>query len=110
MSAFTQIVLCGWGEGKHAVCLSRDEGYLPPRSRRSRASTTTTCRRRRLSPSSTTVCVEFGECGNDDFDESGKALAKGTITIRPHRLAVMPEVYASGSRDTAAAARRVHLL
>ena len=47
ISAHTQMKLCSWGEGKHAVCASREEGCLPPRSRRSRASTT--CRRRWLS-------------------------------------------------------------
>ena len=54
ISAHTQMKVCRcrWGEGKHAACASREEGYLPPRSRRSRAST---CRRRRLSSSSTTT-------------------------------------------------------
>ena len=50
ISAHTQMKLCRWGEGKHAVCASRREGCLPPRSRRSRASTR--CLRRRLSSSS----------------------------------------------------------
>ena len=62
ISADTHIKLCRWGEGKHAVCNSRGEDCLPPRSSRYRASraSTTTCRRRRLSSSSTSassVCV-----------------------------------------------------
>ena len=50
ISAHPQLKLCRRGEGKHAVCVSREEDCLPPRSRRSRASTTT-CRIRRLSSS-----------------------------------------------------------
>ena len=84
ISAHTQMELCRWGEGKDAVCASREEGCLPPRSRRSRASTTT-CRRRRLSSSSTNtssinVCLS-GECCNRDCDESGKALLLIVVTI-----------------------------
>ena len=102
ISAHTQMKLCRWGEGKHAVCASREEGCRPPRFRRSRVSTKT-CRRRRLSSSSTntstrrsSVYLGFGERCNRDCEESGKALAVVTITIRPHRLVVRPEVCASG--------------
>ena len=35
ISAHAQMKLCRWGEGKHGVCASREEGCLPPRSRRS---------------------------------------------------------------------------
>ena len=77
-SAHTQMKLCRWGDGKHAMCAPSEEGFHPPRARRSRASTTT-CRRRRLSSSSTStssrVCLVFGECCHRDSEESGKALA-----------------------------------
>ena len=48
-------------QGKRAVCVSRGEGRLLPRSRRSRA-LTTTCRRWRLSSSSTTTSSAFFFC------------------------------------------------
>ena len=91
---------CRWGEGKHAARASREEGCLPPRSRRSHASTTACCRRR-LSSSSTTintrnVCRVFDECCNRDCEERGKAFVVVTVTIRSHRLVVRPEVCASG--------------
>ena len=76
ISAHTQMKLCRWDEGKHAVCAVREEGCLPPRSRRSRAPTTT-CRRRRLSSfstntSSSSVCLVLGERCNRDCQESGR--------------------------------------
>ena len=50
-------------------------------------------------------CVRnAGECRNRDCKENNKARVVVTITIRSHRLAVMPEVCANGWRDTAAAA------
>ena len=75
-----------WGEGKQAVCASREAGCLSPRPRRSHA-LTTTCRRRSLSSSST--------CCNRDCEETGKALVVVTIIIRSHRLVVGPEACAS---------------
>ena len=97
ISAHTHMGLCRWGKGKHAVCASREEGCLPPRSRRSRAPPRT-CRRRRLSSASTKTSSSvsvFGECCNRDRDESGKAFVVVTITIRSHRHVVRPEVCAS---------------
>ena len=96
ISAHTQMKLCRWGEGKHAVCASREGGYISPRSRRSRASTTCrgcpSPRQRRVAVVGISV---FGEC-NRDCHESGKALVVATITIRSHRHVVRPEVCASG--------------
>ena len=94
----TQTQLRRWGERKHAVCASREEGYLPSHSRRSRVSTTTR-RRRRLSLSSTTtsrVYLVFGECCNRHCKGTGKALVVVPITIRSHRLVGRPGVCARG--------------
>ena len=55
ISAHTQMKHCRWGEGKHAVCPSREEGCLPPRSRRSRASMT--CRRQKRAHLCRTACA-----------------------------------------------------
>ena len=59
ISAHTQMKLCRWCEGRHAVCASREEGCVPPRSRRSRASTT---RRIRRLPSSSTNTRSSNVC------------------------------------------------
>ena len=52
------------------------------------------------------VCLVSGAIVTvTDCEEIGKALVVVTITVRSHRLAVRPEVCASGYRDTAAAQR-----
>ena len=74
ISAHTQMKLFRWGERQHIVCASREEGCLPPRSCRSRASTTT-CRRRRLSSSSIRVVVVCVLCSANAANTTARRVA-----------------------------------
>ena len=102
--------LCKWGEGKHASWLQASKvvfllALVDLVHQQQRHVTNGRFPRSRQKEVRVCHVPGIGECRICDCEENGKTVVVAPITARSHRLVVMPEVCASGWRDTAATAR-----